>query len=231
MQYRAFCANILSSQRETLGRLKSELNDLDRHRREKQANLKACEQAIVRHLRESKALKISVQRAKSIVEELQDTLDRDVIEEGRLDVLKEHLAEAKEEVESHEGSYEESVVAIDKVKESLKIARDQMTVLDARIAEAEAHVTKAENKATRVSTQRDGALRLKNSAYESIDKAVLSKQDVEKEREEKVAVVTQFTEQANKICARVPVDAGETGDSLDKKLRKLSADLKKYEDK
>lgn len=174
---------------------------------------------------------IAEQSAKSVVEELQDALDRDVIEEGRLDVLKEHLSEATEEVGAHEGSYEDSVVAIDKIKELMKTSRDQMAVLDARIAEAEAQINKAENKATRVSTQRDGALRLKNSAYESIDKAVAYKAGVEKDRAEKVGVVAQFTEQANNICARVPVDAGETGDSLDKKLKKLSADLKKYEDK
>lgn len=204
---------------------------MERHRRDKQVNLKACEQAIVRHRRESKGLSIAVQGAKSIVDELQDALDRDVIEEGRLDVLKEHLAEAKEEVTTHEASYEDSVVAIDKAKEASKGSRDQMTTLDARIAEMEAHISKADNKATRVSAQRDGALHLKNSAYESIDKAVLYKETVEKQRAGKVDVVAQFTEQANNICARVAVDAGETGDSLDKKLKKLSADLKKYEDK
>lgn len=226
-----FCSNILSSQRETLRRLKSELNELESHRRDKQASLKACEQAIVRHRKESDGLGIAVQSAKGIFEELQDALDRDVIEEGRLDVLKEHLLEAKEEVTTHEASYEDSVVAIDKARESLKTSRDQMTVLDARIAEVEAQVSKADNKTTKMSAQRDGALHLKNSAYDSIDKAVLYKQSVEKERARKVGIVAQFTEQANKICARVPVDAGETGESLDKKLNKLSADLKKYEDK
>lgn len=225
------CSNIHSSQRETLGRLKSELNDLECHRRDKQASLKACEQAIVRHRRQSSGLVIGVQSAKNIVEELQDALDRDVIEEGRLDVLKEHLAEAKEEVTTHEASYEDSVVAIDKARESMKGSRDQMTALDARIAEVEAQISKADNKATKVSAHRDGALHLKNSAHDSIDTAVRYKETVEKQRAEQLLVVTQFTEQANNICARVPVDAGETGDSLDKKLKKLSADLKRYEDR
>lgn len=226
-----FYSNCLSSQRETLGRLKSELNDLERKRRDNQAGLKASEQAIVRHRRDAKGLVITVQRAKSVVEELQDALDRDVIEEGRLDVLKEHLAEVNEEVTTHEASYEDSVVAIDKIKESMKSSRERMTLLDARISEAEAHTNKAENKATRVSTQRDGALYLKNSAYESIDRAMLHKETVEKKRADQVGRVARYTDQASNVCERVPVDEGETGESLDKKLKKLHADLKKYDDK
>lgn len=224
-------SNLLSSQRDTLGRLKSQLHDLEQNRRDKQATLKACEQGLVRHRREAKNLVIGVQSAKSIVEELQDALDHDVIEEGRLDVLKEHLVEAKEEVTTHEASYEDSVVAIDKARESMKSSRDQMTILDAQISEVEAQINKADSKATRVSAQRDGALHLKNSTHDSIDTAVLHKEAIEKQRTEKVAVVAHFIEQANGICARIRVDAGETRSSLDKKLSKLDSDLRKYNDR
>lgn len=172
-----------------------------------------------------------MQSAQSLVEELQDALDRDAVEEGRLGALKDHLAEAREEVTTHEGSYQDSVVALDKTRELLKASKEQMTALDARIAEIEAKIGKADNKVTKASAQREGALRLKNAAIESTERAVQKKAEKERKRAEKVEVVAQFTVQANLICARVPVDAGETGPSLDKKLLKLTADLKRYEAK
>ena len=172
-----------------------------------------------------------MQSAQSIVEELQDALDRDAVEEGRLDALKEHLAEAREEVTTHEGSYEDSVIALDKARASMKDFKDQMSAFDTRIAEVEVKIVKAENKATKASAQREGALRLKNAAIESTEKAVQKKADLEAERLDKVKTVAEFTEQASNICPRVPVDVGETGTSIDTKLAKLSADLKRYEAK
>ena len=225
------CSNFNSAQRETLQRLKSELNDLECQRQDKQATLKAKEQAIVRFRRESTMLRIAVQSAESIVEELQDALDRDAVEEGRLDALKEHLVEAKEEVAIHEGSYEDSVVALDKARELMQVSRAQMAGLDAQIAEIDARVAKADGKAIKLSAQREGALRLKNSAIDSIEKAENNKVATESKCAEQVKIVAEFIEEATAICARVPVDAGETGDSIERKLKKLEADLHKYEAK
>lgn len=174
---------------------------------------------------------MAVQRAEHVVDELQDALDNDAAEEGRLDALKNFLKEAEEEKEAHEGSFGDSVIALDKVKESMRISRDQMAALDLRIAEAQAKILKAENKVSKTSSQRITALQAKNSTIESVQNLRESAAEVKRRREEKVAQVADFTEQAGKICARVSVDPGETGDSLDKKLSKLSADLKRYEQK
>lgn len=220
-----------SSQRATIERLKSELDDLDRQMRDKQKILKCCVEAITRHHRESKRLQVAVQKAENIVEELQDALDRAAIEEGRLDALKDFLNEAKDEKSTHEGSFGDSVLALDKVKESMRISRDQMAALDLRIIDAEAKIHKSESKTLKVSGQRITALQSKNSAIECAQNLRGNKMDVQRRREERVAQVADFTKQAQKICQRVPVDPGETGDSLDQKLIKLSTDLKKYEEK
>lgn len=224
-------ADCSSTQRATIQRLKLELDDLDHRMRDKQTTLKYCVDAITKHHRESNGLRIAVQKAESIVEDLQDDLDRDAIEEGRLDALKEFLNEAQDEKSTHEGSFGDSVLALDKIKESMRISRDQMAALDLQIAEAEARILKSESKALKVSGQRTAALQLKNSAIESVQNLTESKTDLQRRRKERVAQVADFTDQAQKICQRVPVDPGETGDSLDKKLIKLSADLKKYEEK
>ncbi len=204
---------------------------MGRQRRDKIATLTACEQAIVRHGRESGSLRLAVQSAQHIVDELQDSLENDAVQEGRLDALKAHLAEAQGEVTTHEGSYEDSVIAIDRIKESMGVSRRCMKDLDVQIAEVAARINRAEMEATKFSVRREAALRQKNTVIEQAKEAVMNQADLEKQREEQVEKVTQFIEQANRICPRVLVDAGETGVSLDKKLKKLNADLQRYEEK
>ncbi len=224
-------AHASRSQREALQSLKAELNDIEQNRRDRQNHLTRCNQAKVAHNRQQKELVIVLQRAETIVGDLQDALDRDAIEESRLDALKDHLREAEEEKSTHEGSYEESINAIDKATDAMKISREQMSEMDAQIAEAEAKVLKAESKATKLENQRLAALQAKNKALQTIEDEHTRMQVKEREREEKSQTVRSFIEQANAICPRVPVDAGETGKSIDNKLKKLVTDLKKYEDR
>ncbi len=183
------------------------------------------------HRRQQNDLLVAVQRIETIVGDLQDALDRDAIEEGRLDALKNHLVEAQEEKNTHEGSYEESINAIDKATDAMKMSKEQMSEMDARIAEADAKVLKAETKAAKLENQRLVALQTKNKALQAVEEEQERKHVLEQEREERTETVRSFIEQANAVCPRVPVDAGETGESIDNKLRKLVTDLKKSEDK
>ena len=145
--------------------------------------------------------------------------------------MKQSLGEAEEEKTTHEASYEESVNAIDKATEAMRNSRDQLSEIGARIAEAAAKVLKAQSKEAKLANQRLAALQAKNKALEIVEAEESRKRDKEKERDEKRQTVQSFIEQASAVCARVPVDAGETGESIDAKLRKLFADLKKYEDR
>ncbi len=166
-----------------------------------------------------------MQQAESLVDELQDALDADTIEEGRLEALKEQLAEAQEDVVTQENSYGESVIAKDKNNESMRRTRDEMAAIDSEIEDSEAKVNKAENKATRCANQRSAALRDKNAALEAVTKEKSEREQYEGERDEQITVVDNFTNQATEHCARVPVDEGETGDSIELKYEKLQKDL------
>lgn len=219
------------SQRDTIYRLKSELNDLERDKRDKMAALNACDQALYRHKREGNSLRMGLQSAQRIVDELQDALENDAVEEGRLEALKTHLIEAQEEVGTCEASFEDSVLEIDKIKESMGVSRSRMKNLDLQIAEFKARLDKAEKAAAKASTRRQTALHDKNELIVSEEVAVSQKATLQQGRQEKVEVVVAFKGEASKICARVPVEAGQTCTSLDKKLQKLNADLRKYEEK
>ncbi len=190
-----------------------------------------CHDAITSHKREGNSLRIAMQRVESVIEELQDALDHDAVEEGRLDALKEHLAEAQAEKTTHEGSYGESVITLDNIKEAMRVSRDEMSALDLQIAEGNAKIKKAESKALKASTHRSHALQSKNAAIETVQALQDGKIRTEGWRKEKILQVADFTAQASEICPRVRVDPGETGESLDRKLEKLHGDLKKYEEK
>ena len=113
----------------------------------------------------------------------------------------------------------------------MRISRDEMLALDQQIAEANAKMKKAENKALKASTIRSNALQSKNAAIDSVQALQEGRKRIMGWRKEKLLQVADFTTQASDICPRVSVDPGETGESLDRKLDKLHGDLKKYEEK
>ena len=218
-------ADSSSAQRDALETLQSDFDKLEQMSGEKRNHLRSCEQAIAKQKKEAMRLKIDVQQAETKVEELQDALEEDSVEEGRLESLKQQLEDAREEKIGHEGSYEESVMAKDKNRESLENARNEMARIDAQLKEAEAKVLKAESKLTRCVNQRSSALTEMNTAYESVQAANEELETIKEEREEMARGVEDFTMKANEICPRVPVEHGETYDSLARKTSKLKKDL------
>ena len=218
-------ADSSSAQRDALQILQSDLDKLERMSGEKRNYLRSCEQAIAKQKKEVMRLKIDVQQAETMVDELQDALEEDSVEEGRLESLKQQLEDAREEKIGHEASYEESVVAKDRNRESVEKAKNEMAKIDAQLKEAEAKVLKAESKLTRCVNQRSSALTEMNAAYESVRAAKEELETIKEGREERVRRVEDFTRQANEICPRVPVEHGATYDSLDRKISKLQKDL------
>ena len=216
---------LFSSQREALKTLQSDLKKLEQLVQEKQRELTRCDEAIDGHKQETKRCRLVMQQADSLVDELQDALDADAIEEGRLEALKLQLAEAQEEVTTHESSYGECIVAKDKNNVLVRTTRDEMAALDKRIEEAEAKVRKAESKATKCANQRSAALRDKNAAFDAVAETKGLKERCEKDRNEQATVVETFTIQATEFCPRVPVDEGETEESIERKYGKLEKDL------
>ena len=218
-------ADSSSAQRDALETLQSDFDKLEQMSGEKRNHLRSCEQAIAKQKKDAMRLKIDVQQAETKVEELQDALEEDSVEEGRLESLKQQLEDAREEKIGHEGSYEESVMAKDKNKESLENARNEMARIDAQLKEAEVKVLKAESKLTRCVNQRSSALTEMNTAYESVEAAKEELETIREEWEELVRCVEDFTMKANEICPRVPVEHGETYHSLASKISKLKKDL------
>lgn len=218
-----------SLQEQKIKHLESEYDEIDRRHRHSQNAEKSCKEAIVRHQRRSRELKVAVEDAESIVDQLKDAIDRDSIEEGKLDELKKSLEEAKQEQAIDEGSYEDSVIAKDKHMAEMNKFRAEMKEIDGRLQAAESKVQKAEARLPKLVNQRHLALQDKNSTIQALQDVKDDKAQLERDRAEKIPVVAEWKEKATKIGARVRITPGETTDSLYKKAEKLTQDVNNFE--
>ena len=60
-------------------------------------------------------------------------------------------------------------------------------------------------------------------------KAVINNAALEPQRKAQFETLIQFLGEANAVCRRVPVDPGETSETLEKRQGKIHDDLVRYE--
>ena len=206
-----------------------DLKQLQNRQRQLDASKTACERAIDRHKKQQKELHLRMQRAEDLAEKLQDELERSSVEDGRLAALKDGLREAEEEKKIHEDSYGNAVNQKDQLNAVSSKLRKQLELAELEIREHKTRVKEAEQEVLTFSNARQIALQEKNQAFQLIADAKEDKAQIERQRERQAQKVSQWTEEATKVCQRVNVDAGETPESLDAKLEKLLNDLQRVE--
>ncbi|MCJ1398655.1 Structural maintenance of chromosomes protein 6 [Xylographa trunciseda] len=219
----------ISLRQDTLKRLQGHLTEIDRRYRDAQNTVEECGKAIAQHHRRSRELQDDIRRVESLADDLQDAIDLDAGQEGKLEALKKGLEETTEEHTMLEGSYEESVLAKDKFMTQMKECREKMTVTDARFAEVELKMRKAEKRVAKLIEQRHIALQDKNLAIEALRVATEELKELQDGRAEKVESVAAFIEGASKVGPRVSIPPGETGKAIEKKLEKVIQDCEAYE--
>ncbi|KZF18881.1 DNA repair protein Rad18 [Xylona heveae TC161] len=218
----------INYQKETLTQLKRELNDLEARRRELEEGVRRRDQEIVRHKRRQRDLQLDVQRAEEHLESLQDELDKENVEDGRLEALKTNLQDEQDNKALLENSYEDAINTKDRLNQRSKQLQDQLDVMDEGIVNGEAVVRKAETKSQRLGDARQTNLEECNASFDRIEDAKSEKNRAESRLKGQADTVQHFISQASRVSDRVPIDAGETPDSIDKKLAKLSADLARF---
>jgi chromosome segregation ATPase len=204
------------------------MNDMEQRLAASRSQLQRCKQALLSHKTQEDELQIKLQRLDDQVEELTDALERDNVEDGRLDVLKATLQEGEEEKRVNQGSFDESVAAMSAIMNKLKASRRELASKDAEIAAQEEHVKIAESENSNVKEQRRRALAEKNAAVMRVDDLKQARSRIANRREEIVARILEYSEQAKIVSPRVAVDEGETPNSLDQKLDRLHRDLEHF---
>lgn len=217
-------------QKDAVDHLKQGLNELEQQHRAARNQSEKCKQAIVRHQRQEREMRIEVQRAEDRLEELKDAIERDSAEDGRLDVLRSTLKEAEEEKRVNEGSYGDGVLALDTLNKHIRDIRREQVAKGKEVAEAQSHVNKAESEEAKIRDKRRKLLSDKNVAIGRAGIAKDNKTAIEREREKIVQRLLDYNEKASLVSPRVAIDEGETASSLDKKLEKLMSDLRRFND-
>ena len=221
----------ISYQRDNLQHLKRELNGLGSRVREVQAQVLQSRQAIERHHRQKNDLKMQLQECEEKTDKLQEDLDQDSVEGGRLDALRQGLKEAEDEKAHYEHQFEDSVISRDRLNEESAGLRRQLEDISTNLISGEAKLKKAEVELLKLQNQRQAALEAKNSAFDDVNETREERDKTSAKHEAQEALIIDYTRQAEEISARVEVDPGETPDSLDRKLTKLSEDLKRFQKK
>ena len=168
---------------------------------------------------------MELQQTQRLAEELQDILDQDEIQPGRLDTLGLQLTEAEEEKATHEGSYQELVIAKDVAFKSLRETRAKMMQTDELLKEAEARTFQTREKVARQEEERRNVLREKNAALDSLERVKARNATRSEARPKQLETIENFIGEATKVCARIPINEGENEESLQKKYEKLLRDL------
>lgn len=163
------------------------------------------------------------------MERLQDELEQERPEDGRLDALKAGKKDAQEEKETNEGSYQDAVVEKDRLNGIAREMKGQLRSIEAEIAELDATIKEAKAKALELSQRRSLALEEKNAALDKIGKAKQDKANAQNKWQVETDRLKDWITKAKRVIEqRVRVDVGETAESLEKKLAKLEKDLNRY---
>jgi chromosome segregation ATPase len=219
----------ISYQRETVTHLEREKANLENSRRRIQADLKKCEQAVIQHKRDTQAFKLAMQRADDKVEALRAELDSFEVEDGRVDGLREELEEAQNEVAICEESY--GNLGLEKLelnKNALKKKQELTATVD-RLQEFDVQLTKAKDKVRNREQARRHILTEKNNAFDEIVPLNAAKAKAEEKRDREAITVKDWTRQAEQVCARVPLEPGDTLERLDARLTAIEKSMKEYQ--
>ncbi|EEA19748.1 Structural maintenance of chromosomes protein 6 [Talaromyces marneffei ATCC 18224] len=216
-------------QQDHIQALKRELNELQSKHTASQAELQRRMLALTEHKTKENELRIEQQRLSDAADALEDALEKDQVVDGKLETLQNTLKEREGEQKLAVNSLDDAKAALDSMREKLLKQRKAISAKDAEIKPLEDNVAIAESERLKVETQRRAVLNEKNHAYERVTDLKQERDARIGNKEEMNTRVTNYIEQASLVSPRVPVDEGETADSLDKKLEKLSKDLDRYD--
>lgn len=215
-------------QKDVLADLRRNLSDQEQSLRSARSSLEGCKQARVRHDRRSSELRIAVQKAEDLIDEITEALDKESVEDGRIDVLQTTLEEAEEEKRLNEGSLQDGIEAMDAMMEGLKAIKHELSAKEAEVYTMNEELRLAQNEAQMSMENRRRSIREKNAVIERISDSKKGRTRIQQRLEEIAARILDFSEKASLVSPRVAIAEGETAASLDKKLDRLHTDLRRY---
>jgi len=212
-------------QQQLVDGLKRELQPLESVVTGFRNELEKCKQAITRHTRDGNTLRIQQTRTQQTVQKLKEDLEAAIPQDGVLDALKDQLQQVEEERDHMQTQYE--VATDNRAQFTAELAELQKAIdaANAQLKEYGERFDKAKRAQQAAIDRRQTILRTKNEGDERINDAKREKAEADDALQRAAQVVEEFTREASTFCARVPVPAGETTNSLDKKLTNMEKEL------
>jgi chromosome segregation ATPase len=217
---------------ENEGHAKRDMEQLKQQAREVQQTLKVAEQALVRWDRTNKELRRAKQQADDAVEAMQNEIENNRPQDGKIQELRIQLQSVIDDVDATQRSYQDGVDWKDRLNEQATGPNGLKAKADAALREyqtAKMQIEKAENRKAQLESDRVHALRSKNLALEEIDLAKDRYRRAEAARDGQARNVEVFIGHAGEVCNRVPVDAGVTTQILDKRLEQFIAEYERVQ--
>nr|POE64878.1 structural maintenance of chromosomes protein 6 [Quercus suber] len=220
----------LRLQREKVTRAASEKQDAEQHHKAATDQVKAAKQALERHKRVKGDLIVKVQRADDAIDELQNVIESNQPQDGKLQELRRLRGESQEECDHTSASYRDWIDAKDKLDDAAKPLKAAMDETSGDLELAIARADKKELRMSQLNEVRETALRKKNEALAKVETAKKEVQErVHAAEQLRQTITEEFIPAAQQICARVEVAAGMTPNILDKRLEKFETDLRHQE--
>ena len=193
-----------------------------------QQSLSKSSRDVSLHKQGSDKLKRALQRAEERVDTLRAELDSFNIEDGRLEGLKQTLVDVEREKAIAAEAYGELGLEKNKLNQIATEQKRNLAEVKKRLEEQEAKIAKMKLKCRNLENVRMMALAAKNNAITRIEVARQDREKAQQKRDQEAARVTEFIAEATKVCQRIPIEPGQTANSLDSRLRSLDEQLKAY---
>jgi len=217
--------------REELKKSERELAELENNYRLLKQQYQETDHAAKQHKQAQTSLKRDVQKADDHVETLEAELDKTNVEDGKLDALKEELADAEADVRMYQDTYGNAGIEKDKLNEVASTQKRALATAKERLAEHETKIKKAETKVRNLKDATQLAVEDKNTAVELVEELMEQKAAAEQRVRNQADRVKQFEEQAVQICPRVPIPDGQTATTIDVRLTKVKEQIQLYRKK
>jgi structural maintenance of chromosomes protein 6 len=218
----------ISYQMETLRQAERDRDAAENGWRQVQESLGSCSRTITARKHELEKLKRAHQRADDKVDALKAALDMFNVEDGRLEGLKQNLADAERERKIAEEAYGNEGLEKDKLNRKSAEEKRKLAAVKERLEEQEAKVKKQKQRCKKLEQVRTLELTAKNHAIARIGELHEEKERAKRKRDQQAERVAEFAAEASKIYQRIPVDAGHTINSLEVKLNSLQKQLEAY---
>jgi chromosome segregation ATPase len=215
---RSFENDVLQSEEDHWQKLRSIQQAAERKHDEKQTTLNQLR-------KEGSKARTLADTLDEKVSQLQDKLEEATPQSGVLERLETQLKEAKAAKELLNNSWMDSVTQLDELNGLNRYLKEQMDSWDDNIAAIKKKVSKADKEAQTLDVKRQDLVLNKNQAVADKRAAESDKEGLEKQCEVEKEKLRHHTESALEFFERIPVDRGETYDSLEAKYTKLMRDL------